>query len=277
MRVRKSIKEIIIGNLKTANITINKRNVSYLYGGKGDSLVVIHGGGGGVNAWSDNLELLTEHYTVYAPDLPGFGNSQSIDDRFSVPEYVDFLERFTGELGLDQFYLMGHSVGGGIAIQYALDYPKKINSLVLISSLFLGQEIAFWARYLSSPSILRHLGVTGLVMFDALSWFIRQFSFSFSLKPPYTRVQIGIGKSIMSLKGQTTVLLDELARLVMPTLLVWGAKDGVVPVKHAYAAARVIPDCRVHIFENGGHHIHNQNSQEFSRLLVSFLRKSTDA
>ena len=250
--------------------------MSYRYGGIGDSLVVIHGGGGGVNAWIDNLELLTEHYTVYAPDLPGFGNSQSIDDRFSVPEYADFIDNFTGELGLDHFYLIGHSVGGGIAIQYALDHPEKINRLVLISSLFLGKEIAFWARYLSSPSLFRHLGAAGLVMFDALAWFIRQFSFSFTLKPPFSRVQIGIGKSIMSLKGQTTVLLDELTSLVMPTLLVWGSKDSVVPVKHAYAAASVIPDCQVHIFEDGGHHLHNQKSQEFLRLLVSFLGKGDD-
>lgn len=235
--------------------------------------MVIHGGGGGVNAWVDNLELLTEHFTVYAPDLPGFGNSQSIDDRFNVHEYVDFIEQFTGELGLNRFYFIGHSVGGGIAIRYALDYPEKIKRLVLISSLFLGKEIAFWARYLSAPTILRHLGLTGLVMFDALAWFFRQFSFSFTLKPPFTRVQMGIGKSIMNLKGQTIVLLDQLTRLMIPTLLVWGSKDGVVPVKHAYAAARLIPDCRVHIFEDGGHHIHNQKTQEFSRLVVSFLGK----
>lgn len=250
--------------------------MSYLYGGKGDSLVVIHGGGGGVNAWIDNLELLAEHYTVYAPDLPGFGNSQSIDDRFSVPEYVGFIESFIGELGLDRFYLIGHSVGGGIAIQYALDYPEKIKRLVLISSLFLGKEIAFWARYLSSPSILRHLGVAGLVMFDALASFIRQFSFSLTLKPPFSRVQIGIGKSIMSLKGQTTILLDELTRLVMPTLLVWGSKDSIVPTKHAYAAADVIPDCNLHVFQDCGHHVYNQKKQDFTRLVVSFLGKGAD-
>ena len=81
----------------------------------------------------------------------------------------------------------------------------------------------------------------------------------------------------MSIKGQTTVLLHQLTRLVMPTLLVWGAKDGIVPVKHAYAAANVIPDCQIHIFEDGGHHIHNQNIKEFSRLLVSFLGKGTNA
>ena len=271
-----SIIEITIGKLRAANIKLNKRNVRYFYGGEGDSLVVIHGGGGGVNAWIDNLELLSEHYAVYAPDLPGFGNSQSIDDRFSLQEYVGFIESFTGELGLDHFYLIGHSVGGGIAIQYSLDYPEKIKRLVLISSLFLGKEIAFWARYLSSPSILRYLGVAGLVMFDALAWFIRQFSFSFTLTPPFSRVQIGIGKSIMNLKGQTTVLLDQLTRLVMPTLLVWGSKDSIVPTKHAYAAADVIPDSSVYVFQNCGHHAYNQKVKDFTSLVVSFLGNGTD-
>ncbi len=250
--------------------------MSYLYGGEGDSLLVIHGGGGGVNAWTDNLELLTEKYTVYAPDLPGFGNSQSIGDRFSVPEYVDFIEQFTEKLGLNRFYLIGHSIGGGIAIQYALNNPEKIKRLVLISSLFLGKEIAFWARYLSSPSIFRHLGLAGLVMFDALAWFFRQFSFSFTLKPPYTRVQIGIGESIINLKGQTMILLDELTRLMMPTLLVWGSKDSVVPAKHAYAAARVIPDCNLHVFQDCGHHVYHQKIKDFTRLVISFFNKGAD-
>jgi 4,5:9,10-diseco-3-hydroxy-5,9,17-trioxoandrosta-1(10),2-diene-4-oate hydrolase len=260
-----------ISRLRAANINIGARNVSYLYGGKGNSLVIVHGGGGGVNAWVNSLELLAEHYTVFAPDLPGFGNSQSIDDSFSIPAYVDFLERFTGALGLEKFCLLGHSLGGGIALRYALDFPEKIERLVLVSSLFLGKEIALWARYLSSPSVFRYLGEAGLTIFKGLSWVAGSLCNSCRLSPPFTRVQIAVGKSIMSLKGQTMVLADQLAGLVMPTLLVWGARDGIVPAKHAYAAAGVIPDCRVHVFENCGHHVHNHKTREFSDLLVSFL------
>ena len=76
---------------------------------------------------------------------------------------------------------------------------------------------------------------------------------------------------MMTLKGQTTVLLNRLSELMMPTLLVWGARDGVVPVSQAYAAAELIPDCQLHVFEDCGHSVYKQNVQDFSRLLTGFL------
>jgi len=265
-----------INRIHCNNLRVGGLNVHYLYGGEGDPLVVIHGGGCGINAWRSNLEVLSEHYTVYAPDLPGFGNSQSINDRFQTSEYVDFLDSFVYTLGLRRFYLLGHSIGGGIALKFALKSPQKIERLVLVSSLFLGKEIALWARYLSSPAIFRYLGEASIAVFRVMEWVVRLFCASCKLSPPFSRVQMAIGRSIMTLKGQTTVLVDQLTELVMPTLLVWGAKDGIVPVIHAYAAADVIPDCHLHIFEGCGHNVQKQRLQEFSKLLVTFLGRHTD-
>ena len=67
------------------------------------------------------------------------------------------------------------------------------------------------------------------------------------------------------------VLLNRLSEIVMPTLLIWGARDGIVPARHAYAAARVIPECKLHVFEGCGHSVYKQKVQEFSQLLVDFL------
>jgi pimeloyl-ACP methyl ester carboxylesterase len=82
---------------------------------------------------------------------------------------------------------------------------------------------------------------------------------------------MGIGKSIMTLNGQTTVLLSRLSELQVPTLLVWGAKDSIVPVTHAYAASQLIPDCQLQVFKDCGHSVYKQRVQEFSQLLVRFL------
>jgi 4,5:9,10-diseco-3-hydroxy-5,9,17-trioxoandrosta-1(10),2-diene-4-oate hydrolase len=248
-------------------------NVRYLHGGRGDPLVIVHGGGGGTSAWRRNLELLSEHYSVYAPDLPGFGSSEPMGDRFRVSEYVGFLDDFTGSVGLGRFYLLGHSVGGGIALKYALEFPRRVEKLVLVSSLFLGEEIALWARYLSSLSVLGYAAGAFLTALSALEWFARLFCASCRISPPFSRVQMAIGRSVMTVKGQTIVLLDQLAGLVVPTLLVWGARDGIVPPGHAYAAADVIPDCRIHIFEDCGHQIHNRKQQPFSQLLTAFLEE----
>ena len=264
-----------INKIESSYIRVGDRNVRYLCGGKGDPLLIVHGGGGGVSAWVKNLEVLAGHYTVYAPDLPGFGETRSIEDRFRVEEYVGFLEDFSGALGLERFYLAGHSVGGGIALSYALDYPERVERLVLVSSLFLGSEIAPWARYLSSPKIFKYLAEAGLTVFGTASRLAGRIFHFRKLTPPFSRIQMEIGNSTMDLKGQTIVLLDRLAGLVMPTLLVWGARDGIVPAKHAYAAADVIPDCSVHVFEGCGHYVYNQKRQEFSGLLHKFLHRNT--
>ena len=75
----------------------------------------------------------------------------------------------------------------------------------------------------------------------------------------------------MTLQGQTIVLLNRLSELIMPTLLVWGTRDGIVPARHAYTAAEVIPDCQLHVFEGAGHSVYKHRVQEFSQLLAGFL------
>jgi pimeloyl-ACP methyl ester carboxylesterase len=81
-----------------------------------------------------------------------------------------------------------------------------------------------------------------------------------------------LGNMITSFHGQTTILLDSLSALLVPTLVIWGAKDGIVPVKHAYAAAQVIPNCQVHVFEDCGHRVHQQRVDDFSSLLTRFFK-----
>ena len=88
---------------------------------------------------------------------------------------------------------------------------------------------------------------------------------------PLSSSRIRIGSSMMTLKGQTTVLLNHLSELLVPTLLVWGARDSIVPVRHAYAASRIIPDCQLHIFQDCSHGVYQQKTIELSRLLAKFL------
>ena len=258
---RIGIKRIKVGVLDT----------HYLHGGEGDPLVVIHGGGDSSKAWLENLEELSKHYTVYAPDLPGFGRTQSMNDRFRITEYVEFIKGFTESLELEHFHLVGHSLGGGIALHFALKFPHKIKRLVLVSSLFLGKEIALWARFLSSPAFIRSIGEAGIAIFKAVGWLLKLLYAPFEFIVPFSRVQMDIGKVIMTLQGQTTVLLNRLSELVIPTLLIWGAKDGIVPARHAYVAAEIIPECQLHVFEECGHSVYKQKVREFSQLLVGFL------
>ena len=124
------------------NIKINGLKIHYYTGGHGDPLLIIHGGGDSARAWKKTMATLAEDYTIYVPDLPGFGRSQELAGNYHIPEMVKFVDGFLDEIGLDNFHLMGHSLGGGIALSFALESQHKIKKLVLVNSMFLGREIA---------------------------------------------------------------------------------------------------------------------------------------
>ncbi len=260
-----------VANLRPENIKVGHLDIHYLTGGEGEPLIVIHGGGDSGRAWLKNAAELSKHYQVYLPDLPGFGHSKAIEDDFALSSYVTFVEDFSHSLGLGHFHLLGHSLGGGIALHYALNFPHKIKRLVLISSLCLGQEIAFWARIMSLPLFYRIAKKTVVSVFKAIGWLVRKLNCPLGKLTAPSLLRMSIGKSVMTVKGQTSVLANRLSELLMPTLLVWGAEDNIVPVRHAFVAAELIPNCQVRIFQNSGHSVYRQRISEFSDTLVRFL------
>jgi len=262
----------MVNDIQRKNIKVGNLDIHYLTGGQGDPLIVIHGGSEGAKAWVNNMEELTENYTVYVPDLPGFGNSQPLEGKdYFIPELTEFLEEFARSLGLESFHLMGHSLGGGVVLHYALKFPHKIKKLVLVSSLCLGKEIALWVRFLANRVLCRFLGKTVMAVFKAIKWLLLNLFASIEFVIPVNATSIILGSSITTLKEQTTVLVQRLSEIMVPTLVVWGAKDPIVPVRQAYATAELIPDCQVKVFEDAGHSVYRDNIGEFSRLLTKFL------
>jgi len=259
------------GKIHSKQIKVGKLDINYFTGGDGEPLVVTHGGGGGARGWLQNVTALCENYKIYVPDLPGFGGSQLMDGDYGIPEFADFLEDFIRSLGLERFHLVGHSLGGGIALSYALKYPNRISKLVLINSLCLGKEMALWVRFLSTSAFFRSLGVAAVAVLRAVKWLVNSVYAPLKFVNPLPPVNIHLGERITTLKEQTTVLVSQLSGLMVPTLVVWGAKDGIVPVSQAYAAARLIPNCQLHVFEGGGHSAYKRKIKEFSLLLTTFL------
>lgn len=258
-------------NIHSRKIKVGGLDIHYLCGGYGDPLLVIHGGTDGARAWTKNMEELSGNYTVYVPDLPGFGHSQPIDGDYYIPELVEFVDEFSHNMGLKSFHLMGHSLGGGIALSYALKFPHKIKKLVLVSSMCLGREIALWVRILSVPPICRPIGKATLAILRGVKWVADLLLAPAKFVYPLSRSSIRLGSSLTTIKAQTTVLVNRLSEIMVPTLVIWGAKDPIVPVKQAYAAAKLIPDCQVKVFEDCGHSVYRQKIREFSLLLTGFL------
>ena len=258
-------------NIQSKKMKVGELDIHYLCGGQGDPLIVIHGGSEGAKAWAGNMVGLCENYTVYIPDLPGFGLSQPMKGDYYIPELIEFVNDFAHKLELKNFHLMGHSLGGGIALSYALKFPHRIKKLVLVSSLFLGREIALWIRFLANPTVCRFIGKATLAIFKGIKWLVKALLVPIEFVVPVSATSVYLGSYITTLREQTTVLAHRFAELMMPTLVIWGAKDPIVPVKQAYAAAELIPDCQVKVFADCGHSVYRDRMSEFSRTLTGFL------
>ena len=257
-------------NIEIKKVQVDGRDVRYYQAGNGEPLVVIHGGGGDARSWWKNIAELSSNYTVFAPDLPGYGGSHRLEGDYYIPELTRFIHKFTHELGLDRFNLVGHSLGGGIALNFALEFPRRIKKLVLVSSLCLGREIAFWVRLFSIPAILNAVGAVVLGVLNAIKWTLERLNPAEYIMP-MSPASVYVGGAISTFRQQSLVLEERLPEVKVPTLVIWGKKDIIVPVKHAFRAARAIPGCQVKVFSKVGHDVHRDELSGFSRVVRSFL------
>jgi pimeloyl-ACP methyl ester carboxylesterase len=170
--------------LNSAVVNVSGLDVHYLVGGSGEPLIVIHGGTGGAKDWKNTMEALGKKYRVYIPDMPGFGLTGALIGKFHLDKLVDFLDEFVKALGLEKFRLMGHSYGGSIVLHYALSFPYKITRLVLVSSLSLGKEIAFWIRCTANEPFIRYIGRGLLSILKGVKRFLNAFVYPYDFVLP---------------------------------------------------------------------------------------------
>lgn len=260
-------------NILSKQIRVGNLDIHYFTGGQGDPLVILHGGGtGGAKGWIESMTALCRHFTVYVPDLPGFGKSQSVESENIIDEFVSFVDNFTDGLELDSFYLAGHSLGAGIALRYAVKFRHKVKKLVIIDGVGTGTDFAAWIRLTAPEIICRAAGATASFFIKALKGIIQNLHAPINLPNLIPLVVVLLGTSMLLQKQEAVELVPKLALLTLPTLFIWGARDRITPVSNAWAAAEIIPDCQVHVFQDGRHSVYKQNVEEFTILMNSFLR-----
>jgi pimeloyl-ACP methyl ester carboxylesterase len=214
------------------------------------------------------LPDLAQTYRVYAPDLPGFGDSAKPDADYSPAFFTRFVGSFLDTLEIEHTTMIGNSLGGLVALRLALSDQSRITALVLVDSVGLGRDVSYALRSASLPGY-GELGVawgktppgaagrTWLqvpLLFTRpervpYEWFAEHYRLA--QQPGFLEAMIAALRAIVDLEGQREVLLDELPRLQMPTLVVWGASDRVFPASQAreavarlrYGALELIPDC----------------------------------
>ncbi|MBC8163978.1 MAG: alpha/beta hydrolase [Roseiflexaceae bacterium] len=227
--------------------------IHYQMAGAGKPLVLIHGLGGSSRWWRKNATVLAQHFQVYVIDLVGFGQSRS-KERFVLAQAAHLLAAWIDLLHLDRVNLIGHSMGGRIAAEFAADFPTRVDRLVLVDAAI----VPFGHGYVKqSWGMARELGVAPIDLLRVLIVDTLQAG-------PFETLRIG--REILR-----TNLSHKLTAIQAPTLIIWGDHDTIVPVQLGKALNEALVGSRLEIIPRAGHIPMWERPAEFNQLILDFL------
>jgi pimeloyl-ACP methyl ester carboxylesterase len=269
--------------------SIHGNEVAYRRAGAGPALLLLHGIAGSSETWVPAMRLLQRDYTVIAPDFLGHGASAKPPGDYSLGNYAAGLRDFLDVLDVERATVVGQSYGGGVALQFAYQFPERCERLALVDAGGLGREVSLLLRLVTLPgaeyvlpavflapvrdcgnSILSFLKDRG-IRSDRATEMWRSFG---SLTDPANRAAfVRTMRAVIEPGGQAVSAMDRLYLAEkMPTLIVWGEKDRIIPLSHAHQAHEAIPLSRLEILPGVGHFPHVEDPFRFVEILVDFLR-----
>jgi pimeloyl-ACP methyl ester carboxylesterase len=280
--------------LEVKTETLHGRSVTYAEAGEGPVLLLIHGMGGTLENWQEVVEPLSRHHKVIAPDLPGHGASGPGGGDYSIGAFAAGLRDLLLALGHKRATVVGHSLGGGIAMQFAYQFPEMVERLVLVSSGGLGPEVSPLLRAATLPGadlfinatatigskivppLARGLAMIGLRPSADLHEVIRGYG---TLTDPVRRTAfLATVRAVLGTGGQRVDASDRLYLAeAMPVLIVWGAEDPIIPVHHGEDAHERTPGSRLEIFDGVGHMPQIETPLRFVTTLEEFLEETEPA
>ena len=283
--------------LARAEITLHGHRVSYRTGGPEGAplLLLVHGITNSSETWEPVLPLLEQHFTVIAPDLLGHGNSDKPRGDYSLGAAASLLRDLMLALGHEHATVVGHSLGGGIAMQLAYQFPERVGRLVLVSSGGLGREVSIALRAATLPgselvlpllvsrpllsaggALGRLLGLVGLRLGSDIASIATGMA---SLQDVEARrAFVHTARSVIDVGGQLVNATDRLYLAeALPTLLVWGERDPIIPHAHGLQAHELMPGSRLELFEKSGHFPHQDDPIRFALVMRKFVEDTEAA
>ena len=277
--------------LRREETQLHGRTISYLTAGEGPVLLLVHGIASDSEAWRASLPLLARRARVIAPDLPGHGASGKAPGDYSLGSLASSLRDLLVKLGHERATLVGHSLGGGVAMQFAYMFPERAERLVLLSSGGLGRSVNPLLRAATLPgselviaatigplTALGRAGVAavrriGLRVAPDLGEVGRGFA---ALADREGRAAfLDTLRSVVNFNGQRVDASDRLYLAVgVPTLLLWGERDPIIPAGHGLRARERMPGSRLVTFEDSGHFPQIDDPHRFAATVLEFLEET---
>jgi pimeloyl-ACP methyl ester carboxylesterase len=277
------------------HVTVHGHRRAYVKVGKGPALLLLHGLGCDHTTWLPVIGSLAKRYTVIAPDFLGHGESDKPRADYSLGGYANGMRDLLTILGIDKATVVGHSFGGGVAMQFGYQYPERTERVVLVASGGLGGEVTRAVRAITLPGFhevigvvtlpgvrqltqatLRRLAGTGAPMtrdLDEVAEIIEGWR-----DPAARRAIRHLVRNVIDLRGQIVTMRDRAyLSQAMPMAVIWGANDRVLPVSHADVAAELAPYATVEVISNAGHFPHKDHPERFVKILNDFIRSTEPA
>ena len=278
--------------LASYKVALNGHELSYIDSGTGPVVLFIHGILGSQKQWRHLVDMMDDTERVLVPDLFGHGDSEKPSGDYSLSAHAAAMRDLLDHLDIDRVTLVGHSLGGGIAMQFSYLFPERVNRVVLVASGGLGREVHPILRSATLPLAEQVLSVAAsapvLSRLTALGKGLAKVGwrpgsdinevwrgFTSLGDGDSRRAFLATTRAVIDVGGQSISAHGRLENApVVPTLVVWGSRDRMIPAWHALNAQRSIPHCRVELFEGAGHFPHLDDPDRFAALLREFIATS---
>ncbi|HEY5262076.1 MAG TPA: alpha/beta fold hydrolase [Solirubrobacteraceae bacterium] len=268
---------------------LHGRRTVYRIAGSGPPVVLVHGMLNSSSHWQSVALNLAEDYTVIAPDLIGHGDSAAPRGDYSLGAHAASIRDLLTAMGVERATIVGHSLGGGVAMQFFYQFPARVERLVLISSGGLGHEVSPMLRTATLPGMsgvlslaahprllgalwdsgsrLRALGVRNGAYVQAVARALRPLE-----RPQAREAFLQTLRAVIDVRGQRVSATDRLYLLEsMPTMIVWGEKDNTIPLRHGREAHEAIPHSRFSTLPGVAHFPHLEDTKALAGVLREFL------
>ncbi|HID18679.1 TPA: alpha/beta fold hydrolase [Candidatus Bathyarchaeota archaeon] len=258
--------------LKEFWASIGRHKTRFIVSGSGRPVVLVHGLGGSLETWKNNFNFLSRHFKVYAFDMLGFGLADKPKIQYRIGVFTDFLEGFLDAISAEKVCLIGNSLGGLVSLWFAVHHQDRLEKLVVESAA--GLETG--ARYVIMDFMGEWWTMESLKRFYQFVYYdpskvseeILELRLEMFSSPEAQHAY----KSTLNMPREWEILPEKLISLERPTLIVWGAQDKLIPVKHAYQLHKLIKNSKLAVFKETGHIPHAEKPEKFNEMVTGFLK-----
>ncbi|MCD6528470.1 alpha/beta hydrolase [bacterium] len=250
-------------------LLVNNQKVNYKIAGTGPVILILHGWGGSSDSWVRVQEILAQQgYKVISPDLPGFGKSEAPFEPWGVIDYANWLNKFVNFLNIKNFFILAHSFGGRVAVKFALNYPERLQGLILCNSAGIKPKPGLKTKIIF---LLARIGNTVFSQkyLVKIKKRVTNLFYIFLRHQDYVKAKGVMKETIKKVLAED--LLPCLSQIKVKTLIIWGGADKMVPLKYAFVFKEKITNSELKLLPKVGHSPHLEVPEKLADIIIKFL------